>query len=100
MPFVEVSVARSDRPEMQLTSASEVYKMFVIPGNDDAARAIALYCDLVSKAVIDGLASGRSDMGVDVGEAVEPMPEVLPDTSAAVEEAPAAAETETEQKAE
>jgi small subunit ribosomal protein S2 len=28
---------------------------FPIPGNDDAARAIALYCDLVARAVIDGM---------------------------------------------
>ncbi len=79
---------------------------YPIPGNDDASRAIALYCDLVSKAVIDGLAAGTSKMGGDMGEAAEPAPEVLPDVSAAAEEAPAAAEEtpaategETEQKA-
>ena len=34
---------------------------FPIPGNDDASRAIALYCDLAARAVIDGLSrrSGR-----------------------------------------
>jgi len=30
-----------------------------IPGNDDAARAIALYCDLVARAIIDGLSEGQ-----------------------------------------
>ncbi len=28
---------------------------YIIPGNDDAARAIALYCDLVSRAALDGM---------------------------------------------
>ncbi len=63
---------------------------YPIPGNDDASRAISLYCDLVSRAVIDGLSAGRSDLGEDVGEAAEPAPEILPDESAAAaEEAPA-----------
>jgi small subunit ribosomal protein S2 len=42
-----------------------------IPGNDDAARAIALYCDLVARAVIDGLSEGQSAAGVDTGAAEE-----------------------------
>ena len=49
---------------------------YPIPGNDDAARALALYCDLIARAVIDGLSEGQSDAGSDAGEA-----EVLPDTS-------------------
>ncbi|MBV9330698.1 MAG: 30S ribosomal protein S2 [Alphaproteobacteria bacterium] len=40
-----------------------------IPGNDDAARAIALYCDLVARAVIDGLSEGQAEAGLDAGEA-------------------------------
>jgi small subunit ribosomal protein S2 len=52
---------------------------YPIPGNDDAARAIALYCDLVARAVIDGLSVGQVASGVDTGEA-----EVLPDTAPAV----------------
>jgi small subunit ribosomal protein S2 len=35
------------------------------PGNDDAARAIALYCDLAARAVIDGLGKSQSAAGVD-----------------------------------
>ena len=42
---------------------------FPIPGNDDAARAIALYCDLAARAVIDGLGQGATDAGVDLGAA-------------------------------
>ena len=45
-----------------------------IPGNDDAARALALYCDLVARAVIDGLSEGQAASGIDTGEA-----NVLPD---------------------
>ena len=44
---------------------------FPIPGNDDAARAISLYCDLFAKAVIDGIERQQGRMGVDTGAAVE-----------------------------
>jgi small subunit ribosomal protein S2 len=42
---------------------------YPIPGNDDASRAIALYCDLAARAVIDGLSQGQVASGVDLGEA-------------------------------
>ncbi|MDE1174567.1 MAG: 30S ribosomal protein S2 [Parvibaculaceae bacterium] len=51
---------------------------FPIPGNDDAARAITLYCDLMSRAVIDGISQSQIGAGVDVGEAAEPVFEELP----------------------
>src|SRR6201997_1461370 len=44
---------------------------FPIPGNDDASRAIALYCDLAARAVIDGLSEGQTAAGVDLGAAEE-----------------------------
>ncbi|MEQ8449736.1 MAG: 30S ribosomal protein S2 [Nitratireductor sp.] len=44
---------------------------YPIPGNDDAARAISLYCDLVAKAAIDGIARQQGALGVDVGAAEE-----------------------------
>ena len=44
---------------------------FPIPGNDDAARAIAMYCDLAARAGIDGLGQGQTDAGVDLGAASE-----------------------------
>ena len=40
---------------------------YVIPGNDDAARAIALYCDLVSRAALDGMSAQLDAAGVDIG---------------------------------
>lgn len=51
---------------------------YPIPGNDDAARAISLYCDLVSRAVIDGISQSQIGSGVDVGAAAEPVAEEVP----------------------
>jgi len=48
---------------------------FPIPGNDDASRAIELYCDLVSRSVIDGIGQSAAAAGIDVGEAADPGPE-------------------------
>ena len=51
---------------------------FVVPGNDDAGRAITLYCDLIAKAAIDGISRSQRDLGVDTGAAAEPVVEELP----------------------
>ncbi|GHE04150.1 30S ribosomal protein S2 [Defluviimonas sp. 20V17] len=40
---------------------------YIIPGNDDAARAISLYCDLVSRAALDGMTAQMGAAGVDLG---------------------------------
>jgi small subunit ribosomal protein S2 len=40
---------------------------YIIPGNDDAARAISLYCDLVSRAALDGMSAQLETAGVDLG---------------------------------
>ncbi len=47
---------------------------YIIPGNDDAARAIALYCDLVARAALDGMSAQLGAAGVDLG-ALEEAPE-------------------------
>lgn len=52
---------------------------FPIPGNDDAGRAIALYCDLVARAAIDGISRSQGSLGIDLGEAEMPMAETLPE---------------------
>jgi small subunit ribosomal protein S2 len=44
---------------------------FPIPGNDDAGRAVALYCDLVAKAALEGISRGQGEAGVDVGASEE-----------------------------
>ncbi len=48
---------------------------YIVPGNDDAGRAISLYCDLVSKAAIDGISRAQGELGIDVGAAESPVVE-------------------------
>lgn len=57
-----------------------------IPGNDDAVRAISLYCNLIADAVLDGLVQAQGDIGIDIGAAEEVAEPVL---AAASEETPA-----------
>ena len=52
-----------------------------IPGNDDAGRAIALYCDLISRACIEGISQAQSGAGRDIGEAENPLVEELPEAA-------------------
>src|SRR5215468_3179627 len=49
-----------------------------IPGNDDAGRAITLYCDLVARAAIDGIERGQAQAGIDIGAAEKPPAEEVP----------------------
>jgi small subunit ribosomal protein S2 len=60
------------------TNSDPVGVTYPIPGNDDAARAVALYCDLVSKAVLEGIEKSQHRTGVDMGAAEAPMVEALP----------------------
>jgi small subunit ribosomal protein S2 len=70
---------------------------YIIPGNDDAARAIALYCDLVSRAALDGMSAQLETAGVDIGALEEGSVEEALTAEPAAEEAPApAAETPAE----
>jgi small subunit ribosomal protein S2 len=48
---------------------------FPIPGNDDAIRAINLYCDLIAAAVFDGISAEMQASGRDVGALAEPVAE-------------------------
>ncbi len=61
---------------------------FPIPGNDDAARAITLYCDLIARAAVDGIARQQGAMGMDIGA----MEEAPIETELSAEEAPAVAD--------
>ena len=51
---------------------------FPVPGNDDAGRAITLYCDLIARAALDGLERSQTAAGVDVGASEAPPSESLP----------------------
>lgn len=44
---------------------------YPVPGNDDAARALELYANLVSRAAIDGIGRSSAGRGADLGAAVE-----------------------------
>ncbi|MEM7489931.1 MAG: 30S ribosomal protein S2 [Pseudomonadota bacterium] len=73
---------------------------YIIPGNDDAARAISLYCDLIARAALDGMTAQLGAAGVDIGAMEESVEEdvVAADPGAAeypqidADDAPAAAE--------
>src|ERR1700744_3722987 len=54
------------------TNSDPVGIPYPVPGNDDAARALQLYCDLIADLVIDGLAEGQASLGVDLGAAEAP----------------------------
>ena len=75
-----------------------------IPGNDDAARAISLYCDLIARAALDGIARQQGSMGVDIGASeeapVEPALEQAPAEEAGAEETKAEKAADTDAKAE
>ncbi|MEP5378890.1 MAG: 30S ribosomal protein S2, partial [Hyphomicrobiales bacterium] len=49
---------------------------YIIPGNDDASRAISLYTDLVARAALDGMTAQLGAAGVDLGEMEQAMEEV------------------------
>jgi len=77
---------------------------YPIPGNDDAARAITLYCDLIAKACLDGIGRQAGAMGVDIG-AMEEAPveelaeEAMPSQSAVETETDVASEAQVEAEA-
>ncbi len=65
------------------TNCSPAGVDYIIPGNDDAARAISLYCDLVSRAALDGMTAQMGAAGVDLGALEEaPVEEVLDEATA------------------
>jgi small subunit ribosomal protein S2 len=63
---------------------------FPVPGNDDASRAVRLYCDAAAAAAGEGSGRGRADTGADIGALDVPPAEEAPSDAAA--EAPAVAE--------
>ena len=74
---------------------------YPIPGNDDAARAIQLYCDLIADSVLDGMAAGVVASGVDIGASEAPVEptlarEMTPEPAPVAVEAPVEAQAEPE----
>ena len=64
---------------------------FPIPANDDASRAINLYCDLIARAAIDGISRSQGAAGMDVGASDAPV-EILPEAEPVEAEADASTE--------
>lgn len=62
---------------------------YPIPGNDDAARAIELYCDLIARSALDGMAAAMGSAGIDIGAAVDAPVEELPQVEEKTKAAPA-----------
>jgi len=48
---------------------------YPIPGNDDAGRAVTLYCDLIARAAIDGIERSSAEAGIDIGALETPLAE-------------------------
>jgi small subunit ribosomal protein S2 len=71
---------------------------FPFPGNDDAARSITLYCNLVADAVLDGLAESSAGLGIDLGESEDI--EAMTEADVAAADAGAAEAVAEEAKAE
>jgi len=67
---------------------------FPIPGNDDATRAIKLYCDYMKDAILDGIQADLAAQGVDLGAAEEVTEEVVTEAPEEVSEAPVEAPEE------
>ncbi len=60
---------------------------FPIPGNDDAIRAITLYCDLIAGSVLDGISAEMASSGVDIGAGEDLPIDAMPDAEVAAEQA-------------
>ena len=60
---------------------------YPIPGNDDAIRAITLYCDLIAGAVLDGISAEMAASGQDIGAAENLPPGAMAEVEAAGEAA-------------
>jgi small subunit ribosomal protein S2 len=60
---------------------------YPVPGNDDAIRAITLYCDLIAGAVLDGISAEMAASGQDIGAVEELPPEVMPEVEVPAEAA-------------
>ena len=56
---------------------------YPVPGNDDAIRAITMYCDLVSGAVLDGISAEMAASGQDIGAAESLPPSAIAEVEAA-----------------
>ncbi len=73
---------------------------YPIPGNDDAARAISLYCELFADAALDGMTTGAEAMGEDLGASEAPVEPALQDAGEYVAAKSGEGEAKAEEKPE
>jgi small subunit ribosomal protein S2 len=60
------------------TNSDPAGVQYPIPGNDDASRAVALFCDLIARAALEGIEKSQASSGVDIGAQDAPMVEDVP----------------------
>ena len=68
---------------------------YPVPGNDDALRAINLYCDLMVQSVVGGLQKEMAEQGEDLGGAEAPIAEEIPAAEESADEQPDSASSKT-----
>lgn len=86
----EIAIAEANRLNIPVIAVLDTNSKpegvdYPVPGNDDATRAIRLYCDLIADAVLDGIQADLTAQGVDIGAAVEIDAEVVAEVVPAVE---------------
>ncbi len=86
----DIAIAEANRLDIPVVGVIDTNSKpegidFPVPGNDDATRAIRLYCDLIAEAALDGIQADLAAQGVDLGEQEAPVEEVV--AEAATEEA-------------
>ncbi len=69
------------------TNANPAGVDYIIPGNDDAARAIALYTDLAARAALDGMTAQMGAAGLDLGEMEASLEETIAEETEVAAEA-------------
>ncbi|WP_039018092.1 30S ribosomal protein S2 [Halocynthiibacter namhaensis] len=67
------------------TNANPAGVDYIIPGNDDAARAITLYTDLAARAALDGMTAQMGEAGMDLGEMEASLEETIAEEAAPAE---------------
>jgi len=85
----DIAIAEANRLNIPVvavldTNSKPAGITYPVPGNDDATRAIRLYCDLIAESVLDGIQAELSAQGVDLGAATEAPVETA--VAAAIEE--------------
>ncbi len=88
----EIAIAEANRLNIPVVAVLDTNSKpegvdFPIPGNDDATRAIRLYCDLIADAVLDGIQADLAAQGVDVGASTEVAEDVVVEEIVAAEAA-------------